>query len=71
MEQLKRKWHTVGLPHALFSRVKRVIRKTGNMSISEYVRWATEEKLRLDELRIAEFDETEKEIKERLAGDSL
>jgi len=67
MGKSKRSWHTIGLPHALFVRVKAVLRKTSSMSISEYVRWATETKVRGDERRVAEFDEKELEIKERLA----
>lgn len=66
MEQLKKKWHTVGLPSRLFERVKLIIRKTGNMSISEYVRWAVDEKVRVDEIRVFELAEEEQEIKERL-----
>ena len=66
MEQQKRKWRTIGLPDNLFKRVEAIIRKTGHMSISEYVRWATEEKARSDEVRIEAFDEKEAEIKARI-----
>lgn len=66
LSEVKQKWHTVGLPLAIFSRVKAVIKYTGNTSVSEYVRFATQDALKNDEPYMFEQKEMEKEIKERL-----
>lgn len=67
LSEVKRKWHTVGLPDALFSRVRTVIKYTGHTSLSEYVRFAVLAALREDEPFMFEQIEMENEVKERLA----
>ena len=62
----KKKWHTVGLPHALFSRIEAVKKYTGHISISEYVRFAVQERLPNDEAQAESEKMMEKEIRERL-----
>jgi metal-responsive CopG/Arc/MetJ family transcriptional regulator len=54
MGEQKQKWHTIGLPAALFSRVRDVIKWTGHMSISEYARFAVQERLKHDEAQAEE-----------------
>ncbi len=75
LSEVKEKWHTVGLPHALFSRIGAVIKYTGHTSHSEYVRFAVQERLPNDEAQAESEKMMEKEIKARLEdapfGDSL
>lgn len=44
----KRKWHTIGIPETLFNRIKSLIRKTGHISVSEYARFAINERIKFD-----------------------
>jgi len=66
MSKQKQKWHCLGLPHALFSRIKAVLPYTGNQSLSEYARFAIQERLKYDEAHAEEAKILEEEIKERL-----
>jgi len=66
LKEQKTKWHTLGLPHAIFRRIKAVLPYTGNQSLSEYARFAIQERLRADEILAEESKMMEKEIKERL-----
>jgi len=71
LSEVKRKWHTVGLPDVLFDRIEAIIKYTGHTSLSEYVRFAVQERLPNDEAQAESEKMMEKEIKERLEGDSL
>jgi len=66
MSKQKRKWHTLGIPHALYLRIKAVLPWTGNPSLSEYARFAIQERLKADEIYAEDAKMMEKEIKERL-----
>jgi len=66
MEQVKRKWRTIGLPSPLFRRIMEVIKWSGHMSISEYARFAIQERLKFDEAHAEEQKMIESEVKERL-----
>ena len=66
MEQYKRSWRTIGLPDALFKRVKNLIRYTGHTSVSEYVRTAVLKGIQYDESVAEEQREIEKEVRERI-----
>jgi metal-responsive CopG/Arc/MetJ family transcriptional regulator len=66
MSKTKGKWSGLSLPSALVDRMRRVLPYTGNQSLSEYVRFAIQERLRNDEALADEARELEKEIKERL-----
>lgn len=65
--KVKKKWHSIGLPDALFSRVGAVIKYTGHTSLSEYVRFAVQDALKEDEPFMLEQEEMEAEVRERLA----
>lgn len=64
--EVKTKWHTVAVPETLFSRIKKIIRYTGHMSVSEYIRFACLERLPNDEASADAEDDLREEIKERL-----
>ena len=66
METVKREWQSIDLPKALFKRISEIIRKTGNVSVAEYVRFALQKQLQADSDLLEEIRIEEKEIKERL-----
>ncbi|MBA7534789.1 hypothetical protein ES705_27038 [subsurface metagenome] len=66
MSKVKGKWRSFGLPEAIVRRVKAVLPYTGNQSLSEYARFAIQERLKFDEVLAEESREQEKEIQARL-----
>jgi len=66
MDKVKEIWHSISLPKTLFSRIKKVIRYTGNQSVAEYVRLAILQRIRYDEAEAEQQLEIENDIKERL-----
>ena len=49
-------WKTIGIPEALFEKIRKIIEKTGDPSIAEYVRVATLMRMRSDEVDLWEGD---------------
>lgn len=49
MRKHKIVWRSIGFPSQLFERVRKLIVKTGDVSVAEYVRTATTERMKRDE----------------------
>jgi len=48
MATSKREWIPVGIPKALFEKVKELLGYTGDPSVAEYIRFAVRQRLRYD-----------------------
>lgn len=48
MATSKREWIPVGIPKALFNKVKELLRYTGDPSVAEYIRFAVRTRLKYD-----------------------
>jgi len=48
MSKQKERWRTIGVPTPIFERVKALIARTGHTSVSEYARFAINERMKFD-----------------------
>lgn len=54
MATSKREWIPVGVPKALFEKVKELLGYTGDPSVAEYIRFAIRERIKYDTDRFEE-----------------
>jgi hypothetical protein len=71
MNQVKKKWVSVGIPRRFIGRIKRILGFVADESLAEYARQAIQKRLEFDEAAFEEQKMLEEEVKERIKGDSL
>lgn len=71
MGNVKQRWVSVSIPRGFVRRIRAILGFVADESLAEYARQAIQERLRDDENRAEEAKMEEKEIRERLKGDSL
>jgi len=66
MVKTKGKWTSVCLLKTIYGRIRKVLPYTGTISVSEYIRFAIQERLKFDEIHAEDQKMLETEVKERL-----